>query len=276
MKRPHIIKLLSLLICLVMVESCLASCGDSKTEATNTDAQQTEIITDSSYAWYKESPILAAGTDAFDYSSMPEQSEEDTRSIYEYYYLPTETVESMSSQGLLITTLDYPMIILIYAYNSFVQGYERVKVNCSSLAELVKRDGTAEMLDAFYASVDYAEVKKTDDSYIMRMRVLEMIIADDDVVSKADSKTRAGIIKSGIEKIAENQKNYDEEFGTNSTLYMISKYLYYDSEEFKQLVDSDVYAKNFVSGEDSDLSTNSKVSFVQILKYANKHIKNMN
>lgn len=262
MKRAQFVKILSLIISLIMINYCLVSCGDKDTEPT--------------CAWYKESSILAAGTDAFDYSTVPERPDDWQYSAYEYYDLPEDTVESMSSQGLLITTLDYPLMVCFYAFNSLVGGFNVIKSAYLPLRELTQRDGTAEMLDSFYASVNYADVKKTDEDYPIKMRFLEMLIADDDVVSKADSKTRASIIKSGIEKIAENQMKYDNEFGTNTTVYMVSKYLYYDSEEFKNLVDSDEDVKNFVSGKDTFLSSEADEEVVdKIIEFATEYVENL-
>lgn len=199
--------------------------------------------------WYRKNPYLECGTDAYDYSLLPDYPDECTLSRYGYYDVPQEQVDTMSTQGLVITCVEYPLEVNLYFFDTYYIGYRVLKNKYTALRELCQRDNAAEILAAFYGSISYDDLDLSQDATTVQMRFLEMIIADDEIVDKADESTRKLLIKEGILKAVDDSQNHNNDYGTNTTLFMISKYLYKDSAEFKEIVDSNSDVYSFVTAE---------------------------
>lgn len=231
MKKNSIIALIILVVTLVSFSGC-----SSKNR-------------DDSKSWYKNNPLLEIGTDSYDFSMLPEYPNDATVSRLTYYDVPQDTVDSMSTQGLLKTCLDYPYSVNLVAYDTSKIGYHVVKSQFRPLAALVERQDAPEILASFYSSFTYSDAYYSDYDALFSIKMLEMIISDDVIVEKYDSASRKAIVKQGINNIVENSEELDSYFFLSDTLHMVSKVLYYDCQEFKELADSDARIKSFVTGE---------------------------
>ena len=73
--------------------------------------------------------------------------------------VPDELLQSMSTDALLQTVLDYPFLSDIYAFNTMKMGYEAVRKHCNSLREFETRPDHMEVL-SHYCQTNYSLSKK--------------------------------------------------------------------------------------------------------------------
>lgn len=64
-------------------------------------------------------------------------------------YVDDRAVENMTTEAVLLTTLNYPFIVNIYAYNSTNEGIDVVKEYCPPLAELLIREDALQVITAY-------------------------------------------------------------------------------------------------------------------------------
>ena len=64
-------------------------------------------------------------------------------------YVPLETVTNMTTEALVETILNYPLLINIYAYNSIEIGIEAVSTYFPAIEELLTRDDAYAVLYAY-------------------------------------------------------------------------------------------------------------------------------
>ena len=63
--------------------------------------------------------------------------------------VPTEILERMTTDALLLTVLDYPFLHDIYAFNTMQMGYEAVRNHCNSLREFENRPDYLDVLSRY-------------------------------------------------------------------------------------------------------------------------------
>ncbi len=72
-------------------------------------------------------------------------------------HVDTNVVKSMTTEAVLITTLNYPFIINIFAYGKADEGIDVVKGYCSPLAELLERDDALQVISSYLDEMADAE-----------------------------------------------------------------------------------------------------------------------
>ena len=73
--------------------------------------------------------------------------------------VPDEILEHMTTDALLLTVLDYPFLVDIYAFDTIQMGYEAVRKHCNSLREFENRPDRLETLSR-YCQANYSLSKK--------------------------------------------------------------------------------------------------------------------
>jgi hypothetical protein len=84
--------------------------------------------------------------------------------------IPEDVCATMPTDQLIETVLDYPLLIDIYAYDTFEAGITAVSAYCNALDALLKRPDAAEKLGSMYA--ERALSKSVDDFKSASMQIL--------------------------------------------------------------------------------------------------------
>lgn len=85
-------------------------------------------------------PVIP-GTDEWNSLSMDER--------IALSHVDESVVKNMTTDAVLITTLNYPFIVNIFAYGKVNEGINAVKGYCSPLAELLKRDDALQVISSY-------------------------------------------------------------------------------------------------------------------------------
>ena len=117
-------------------------------------------------------------TESFTYTIVPGSSEwaalDTLAQKIEACYVPQEVVAKMTTEALVETVLNYPLLINIYAYNTIEIGIEVVSSYFSGLGELLNRDDAYEILSV-YSPDNAARTSNSDIIMIHRNTLLGVL-----------------------------------------------------------------------------------------------------
>lgn len=153
--------------------------------------------------------------------------------------IPDDIINRLTTEELLDVCLEYPMLGDILAFNNVQDGVEGVKNNFNGIYELLLRTNCSQVLIDRYVSIfpnDFQEswslVKKGE--YSFKIMVLELLIAQPEVISQLNVELKKTLISNLIKKKVD--KSNPEIYGRTShmTVYFtISKILISDAVYYK-------------------------------------------
>ncbi len=101
--------------------------------------------------------------------------------------IPEDIVDSMSTETLLESVLDYPFMIDMLAFNTYEEGYERVKSEFPALQELIERDNLSSALIDEYYQLSSSKSKNIDEN-IVKIGYITILTNQDEVEDNIDFK----------------------------------------------------------------------------------------
>ena len=97
-------------------------------------------------------------TTAYDYPIKPGTSEwsqfDDHAEMVDACQIPEDVLKTMSTDALIETVLNYPLLDDIYAYDTFQEGFDAVSEHFNGLLELLNRGDAGSELLAKYQGMD--------------------------------------------------------------------------------------------------------------------------
>lgn len=202
--------------------------------------------------WYKQIALNNNSKDSFnahDYSSIDEQIKStDPSERNKILALSEKEMNTMSTEELLVTCLDYPLFGYIIFYDNLTTGFKSISNRYNGLKELMSREDIGSVLLDFYSSVDYDNVLKTDKYGCLRLKYLELLMASDDILFSLSSETRQKLLSVCMEKLTDAIENYKDIINPMTTTLVIGKILYMESPEFNNFANSEPIILNYLNG----------------------------
>lgn len=152
---------------------------------------------------------------AYDYPVTPGMDEWKTLSghpgMVEVCQIPTSVLRRLSTDGLIETVLNYPLIFDVWAHNTPQQGISAVISQFNGLQELLIRHDSGTKLLAKYTSMDIESIK-TDLSdlelvdYYFKIKIVEMVIAQQPIVSSLSTNQLDDLVIQALAKVKQEQQ----------------------------------------------------------------------
>ena len=125
--------------------------------------------------------------------------------------LPLGTAETMSTEALVATVLDYPLLPDALAFDSVQQGMETVISRFNGLEELVGRPDAGAVLLARYRAFDAAIPAKADEltagDHALAAWKLEMLLAQPRVLGTLSPAQLDSVLRAGLDKFEVKRAN---------------------------------------------------------------------
>jgi hypothetical protein len=147
----------------------------------------------------------------FDFPLKPGSAKwQELKSVQDMYnacQVPTAILSNLSTKALIQTCLNYPASAVLLVHNTPQQGFDTWRLNFNGIDALYKRpDGVQELL-AVYAAYDLKGHNKlaTDiekGSYTFKIRILENILAQKDILTKLTEAQQKQLIKACLSHYA--------------------------------------------------------------------------
>jgi len=189
------------------------------------------------------------GMDAYEYPVQPgtanwkafDTHDEMVASVQ----IPEKTLKEMSTDGLVRTTLQYPLYLDVLAFNSFQQGMEKITADFNGLQELLDRPDAGKSLLSLYAQMDPAETSKYPTLDFIKV---ETLLAQRKILATLSIDERVDLLKVCREKIISKQQNPDvySFIQCQSIAWVAGRILEMDSAEFRNMSDESEVIQHFL------------------------------
>ena len=208
------------------------------------------VKTKNSTTWYKDKDTYQGAEDVYDYSNKTDKLDSiDIQEWNEFLFVPEAELETMSTETLLLTTLDYPFLVDIYLFDSYREGYNKLKSANNVIGELISRRDMTEVLTDFYLNLDLNKIKETDENSVINMTFINLLYSDDDVIERLNISQRKALIYKGYENLKQYYSEYSDYYALAPLESLVGKLLYVDNVRFRALVDRSESLKSLIEGE---------------------------
>ena len=155
----------------------------------------------------------------YDIVDTPEWAEMSRLERLNACQLSKEELQSMSTDELLCTALDFPFFIDVLAFSTYRQGFGHVLSENTALQELMNREDGGEALIGRYAEIDVSAPasEEGEDSNFSDMWKLEIVLAQPEVADIMSEQQIARILEIAEEKYEE--KSADSGYGHLTGLF---------------------------------------------------------
>ncbi len=142
--------------------------------------------------------------------------------------VPATTLNSMSTEGLIATCLDYPLLFDMTMANSLQRGARGVMSNFNGFGELHQRPSAAALLLDRYQRMRAGCLPKADQQgeYSFTFSYVEMIVAQEEYLNQLSSAQRRILLQETLTKYADKQPYTDDVygiFGLKTTAFVMAR-----------------------------------------------------
>jgi hypothetical protein len=129
--------------------------------------------------------------------------------------VPNTTLRNMSTEGLVATCLDYPLLSDMQLANSLQKGVRATLVNFNGFSELRQRPSAATLLVERYQNMSPTCLPKPDQqgAYSFTFSYLEMIIAQEEYLNQLSAAQRLVLLREAVTKYNEKLPHADDVYG---------------------------------------------------------------
>lgn len=163
--------------------------------------------------------------DAYDFPVKPgtEQWAKFTsyNEMLEACQVPEYILKNMSTEGLVITVINYPLVFNYYAYNTQQRGIETMTANFNGLSELMIREDSCTELFKIYKEIsdedseELTDIQKGNNKLILSY--IEGIMSQDEIINKFS--------EDEIYKLIKETNNRYEKQNSTSKLWLMCRAL---------------------------------------------------
>ncbi len=143
--------------------------------------------------------------------------------IVDAYQIPTDKIESMTTEELLSAYLNYPLLGDMFAYNTTEMGFHALRKQCNALEELLSRKDTGEEILNRYNEVELLDSNNADSASFENFfepSALEILAAQPEIVANTDADTYALLRSAIYEKCTEKS---EEVYSATKDMYYSTK-----------------------------------------------------
>jgi hypothetical protein len=174
--------------------------------------------------------------------------------------IPDELLQSMTTDDLIITCMNYPAFGHFTAYNSIEEGISRVIKNFNGLRELlVRKDASSKMLSLFssgFADKPFKDVNP--DFWDMRADYFKLLFARDEIIDNLSADEKLSLLEILNKRLSGKIEGKEQNslFEIQSEILMMAKVLdKSDNADFKKAKEHNASIDNLLNtGEIKDLT----------------------
>jgi len=146
--------------------------------------------------------------------------------------LPDSILTSLSTEALVKTCLNYPLLNEVLYANNLQTGIEAVIKNFNGLSELLKRKDAGQELFKIYKDKNVKDLNENSnevqkDLFTFEFTYLELLLSQPQILNNLSSNERIELAEEAIRKY-DNKKEKKEifgDFGLTTTVFLIGKIL---------------------------------------------------
>jgi len=166
--------------------------------------------------------------------------------MIEVCQIPKNILESISTEGLIETVLNYPNLGDILAYTDYLKGFKSVYKHFNGLQELYKRENIMQLLIKKYKELNHMKIPDLELHNIEWMRFytkmvgLEMILSQKFLLKKVDLSKKVDLLKETVKRFENSDKTIGYSVKNN-------KGSFYLLDNLMSSLDYEPYCKEIIS-----------------------------
>lgn len=165
--------------------------------------------------------------------------------------IPVEKIQSMTTDELLISCLNYNLLIDMAFADTAAGGYETVKKEFSALEALLGRPDAGTRMLVLYKMIDVCEMMEQDPCCGLRLRLLESLLTEECVVrSLTDSEVKE-LVQAAVQKAEQILGTKGAILSYSGSASVILKCLYQRDLTVRKLINQSDGLKLYVTGGSS-------------------------
>lgn len=144
-----------------------------------------------------------------------------------------ESLKEMTTEELFEICLNYPnyMEYLYGSGDSPYEGFLELVKEYNGLQALTEREDAGAVVLSYYENIDIKDWKKEEKSYATKMRYLEYILGQKEVLQRLSVEERTGLFELCRENLSERKKKYPKVFHEEPTKKIMQNIYLLDSDE---------------------------------------------
>ncbi len=168
--------------------------------------------------------------------------------------IPEKTLRKMSTEGLIDTYFDYPLLFTIFAFNNTNDGLWQIADEFNGFSELLRRKDCATRLLRKYKLIDPVSIHSMLDSismglFMQKIQCYELTLGFEPLYNKLTEEERRETVRLALEKMNAKEENDYSSLSKVTGYYLIAKMLEMESyPPFVKYVSEKTYLKGFLSG----------------------------
>ena len=185
--------------------------------------------------WFHKEEV----TDAYSFPEYAAEEPMDWNRVRDYYQVPEDEIKAMSTEGVIETCLDYPIfgISMVTSNTSIYAGFRETLDSFIGFKELFSRPDAGRKMLEFYESIDFENVVDSSDTvFSLRVRYLEYIMAEEEILTQLTSEERSRLKAVCVENLADRVNKYSDRLPVDSLLLLTARLSYTDDPGFKAYV----------------------------------------
>lgn len=151
--------------------------------------------------------------------------------------IPAPVISRMTTGTLLESILDYPLLGDLHLFSGFQQGFEKARQHFYAIDSLLNRPDLVNAFLQAYRQLDPLQVNGRKDpieigSYMLKFSFLEILGAQNELLSKLDASRKTAFAKELINKYETKSKAVDKygALGLSTTSWTLSRIMNLDAE----------------------------------------------
>ena len=163
--------------------------------------------------------------------------------------IPTDLINEMSTDELIITCLNYNLLGDVGLYGSYQEGFAILKKQYNGLSELLKRTDIGPRLLELYKAINLNEFSEKDRFCTIRMNVILMLLAEESVLQTLNPSETKDLINECYTKgklILETKSSF---FCFTMETYVGLRCLYIKDSSVQKIINSNKALKAYVTEE---------------------------
>lgn len=192
--------------------------------------------------WYKKSKTKK--DDSYKFKVTPDRDPKKWKEFSSHKekvdacQITDKTLDKISTEGLVDTCLEYPMFGDMILFENVQDGFSNLCDNFNGLEELIDREDSGECLYEIYKSLNFEELLESDDYPLLKLKYLETILAQEEILTSMSKATRSNLLKTCKEYFELKISKYSDILDPIPTAWIITRILKIDNSQFCELVKS--------------------------------------
>lgn len=185
--------------------------------------------------------------------------------------IPSDLIQKLSTDEIIMYNMNYNFICDMYLSNNMQIGFEQLREQYNGIDTILSRSDSSKRLIQLYKSIDLNELYKNDRYSSMRMNYIEMLLAQDEILTSLTEDEAHELVIACFAKAIQMYNMESGRFGISTTLYLGLRCLYEHDPYVKKIIDGNKGLTAFISSSLLDFNNIDNITIGKLVVHFQKN-----